>query len=776
MREKTSAAVGSVTERVRQIADIRRVGLTQIGACAAGYIMANSILFGGPAPFGVALSAALPWKFVTPAALGSVIAYLFAVGHVGNITHIAAVMLVIAIKWLLSWSGSRLNEGIASVLCAFLAMSIASFIVLMVGAPTFYHVLSAVAAVFLCSGAAYFFSRTIGCMSAGFSGASRLDISCVVMSFAIIVMGFSSITIAGVSSGRIIAAFVILIAARYGREPGGAVAGITAGIAMGLAGGDFAYTVTAYAFGGLVAGVFGYAGRLPAAASFVIINALAAVFSGADIEAYSAVVEIFVASVAFMAIPNGVIKRLKLLPSVGQSGQNDAARQAIRARVDDISRTLLYIGKTTQEINRRLGGGQRGGGFSEIYPQVVARVCKRCGMRDACWQENRTATMDALADSVRVMRRDGVLGREQTPSYLTRSCCKLDAMINELNAQFRLGISREDVARKARQVRCVVSDQFEGMSMILDDISLDLSTRKMIPADKSRRVRDYFERQSLNPTEVSCYQSSRGETHIELRLPPHQLGRIEKLKMALDLSSLLDVEFDTPILDEGENECLAVFSEKSQFTLTAGAFQISSGKGAICGDAYDILHGGSGRRHLIISDGMGSGGGAAVDSVMATSLIGKLLGVGVGHEAALKMVNSALLIKSGEESLATIDVCTIDLFSGSADFYKAGAAPTYILRDGEPKMVQSTSLPAGILHGVAFEKSSLTLTAGDLIMMVSDGVTTTGTGWLLSELKSLGCEDVQYLCESLAATAAIRRQDNHTDDITVLAVRLDRNS
>ncbi|MCL2069153.1 MAG: SpoIIE family protein phosphatase, partial [Oscillospiraceae bacterium] len=179
------------------------------------------------------------------------------------------------------------------------------------------------------------------------------------------------------------------------------------------------------------------------------------------------------------------------------------------------------------------------------------------------------------------------------------------------------------------------------------------------------------------------------------------------------------------------------------------------------------------RQHLILSDGMGSGGKAAVDSTMATGLIAKLLSVGISHEAALKMVNSALLIKSGEESLATIDVCTIDLFTGKAGFYKAGAAPTYILRAGKAGLVESSSLPAGILHGVAFEKSSLTLGAGDLIMMVSDGVTATGSDWILSEMKSIGAQDVQNLCESIANTAAIRRQDKHSDDITVLAARLD---
>ena len=60
------------------------------------------------------------------------------------------------------------------------------------------------------------------------------------------------------------------------------------------------------------------------------------------------------------------------------------------------------------------------------------------------------------------------------------------------------------------------------------------------------------------------------------------------------------------------------------------------------------------------------------------------------------------------------------------DSYKAGAAPTFLVKNGRAGYVQSDSLPAGILEGAAFEKSSLTLREGDRLVLVSDGVTATG--------------------------------------------------
>ncbi len=80
-------------------------------------------------------------------------------------------------------------------------------------------------------------------------------------------------------------------------------------------------------------------------------------------------------------------------------------------------------------------------------------------------------------------------------------------------------------------------------------------------------------------------------------------------------------------------------------------------------------------------------------------------------------------------------------------------------------------MPAGILRGVSFGHSLLSLEPEDTIIMVSDGVTATGAEWVKAELASLKGDDVQELCEKLAKAAKSRRSDNHEDDITVLAAR-----
>lgn len=121
-----------------------------------------------------------------------------------------------------------------------------------------------------------------------------------------------------------------------------------------------------------------------------------------------------------------------------------------------------------------------------------------------------------------------------------------------------------------------------------------------------------------------------------------------------------------------------------------------------------------------------------MDSAMTTGLLCRLIQAGVGFDAALKMVNSALLVKSGEESLATIDVTQIDLYTGRPTSTRRGQPPSFVVKSGRTGYVESTSLPAGILRGVSFEKSTIGLREGDMVVMVSDGVTATGVDWIPS--------------------------------------------
>lgn len=173
---------------------------------------------------------------------------------------------------------------------------------------------------------------------------------------------------------------------------------------------------------------------------------------------------------------------------------------------------------------------------------------------------------------------------------------------------------------------------------------------------------------------------------------------------------------------------------------------------------------------MLISDGMGTGGRAAVDAALAAGIFPSLIMAGFGENTALKIVNSALLSKSGEESFATLDIVKIDTYTGQAEFFKAGAAASFVRQNGVFKAVEIPSTPPGIFRNVEFQTASLKLSSEDIVLLVSDGALNGDTAWIEKELNSFS-EDItaQEAADKIAAEAKHRRADGHEDDITVVA-------
>ena len=748
--------------------------LAMAGGFLGGILLARSTMFGGISPFGVAFVAGLNGRLAWGSAVGATIGYLLFGDMVSGIRYAAAVILVLALRWLIESLGTvRKYSDIVSAAISFLGLGITGGAFLFFEQPgSGYAIILTVSEAFLGCGAAYFFSRARSAGAAGLSAVSRADISCLVITFCIGLMALSSVFIGGLSLGRVAGVLFILLAAHTYREGGGAAAGICAGASIALTSGDFGYLVGAYALGALAAGLFSQLGKIPTAIAFIAVNTGFSLLNFEFAGANTAIYEAFAASVIFMAIPAGLVARL----GAGMRGQATPGldiQGSLRERLEDYGMALREIGQTTREVSRRLTKLE-GPEQKMITRQVAGKVCDGCAMVGTCWQLRDSQTRQAIDDAVEILRKDGRLDKEKLSKNLLQGCCRLDELTDGIKAGFEAFSIQESTARKVGKVRAVLTEQFEGMADILSEAAERICSPQPFEAEKLARVHECFVRAGLLIQRLNCTLDGFGRMNIELVIPNNQLSKLSRTGLTLDLCAILEADFDLPELSTRETHSTLIFCEKANFALELGAYQLPSGKNRLCGDAYDFIRNKDGCTHLILSDGMGSGGAAAVDSAMACGLLVKLINVGVGHDAALKLVNSALLVKSGEESLATIDVCSFDLFSGKANFYKAGAAPTFILKSGKAGCLEGTSLPAGILHGVAFEKSSLTLHDGDTIVMVSDGVTSTGIDWVRSELGGLREADVQRLCEKLAITAKNRRTDGREDDVTVLAAAVRR--
>ncbi|MDA8145353.1 MAG: SpoIIE family protein phosphatase [Thermaerobacter sp.] len=212
------------------------------------------------------------------------------------------------------------------------------------------------------------------------------------------------------------------------------------------------------------------------------------------------------------------------------------------------------------------------------------------------------------------------------------------------------------------------------------------------------------------------------------------------------------------------------------FEATAAAARRSKEEGAPCGDSY-LLRRLPGRHYLVaLSDGMGVGPRAARQSRSALALLEQLLVAGFTAQVAARTVNSVLLLRSAAEDFATLDLGIVDLADGRLELMKIGAAPSYLWHAGQVGVLRGAAPPVGILGELAPARLGGVLTPGDVLVMVTDGVSEAAGGeeWLSGFLAAAGEDPPQRLAEAVLAAAVAKGSGGPGDDMTVVAVRLER--
>ena len=158
---------------------------------------------------------------------------------------------------------------------------------------------------------------------------------------------------------------------------------------------------------------------------------------------------------------------------------------------------------------------------------------------------------------------------------------------------------------------------------------------------------------------------------------------------------------------------------------------------------------------VILSDGMGTGSEAAKESAEIVGILEKFLRSGADPAVAMKLLNSVMLLRGGDDSwgYATVDLMCVDLFSGETCFYKYGAAPSYVMNSGRIRRIKGETLAAGLNlgDGEAPDLVRMRLRPGSTAVIASDGVIVDeDDGWLKTLLQKSG-EDMKSLAKAISS-------------------------
>ena len=231
---------------------------------------------------------------------------------------------------------------------------------------------------------------------------------------------------------------------------------------------------------------------------------------------------------------------------------------------------------------------------------------------------------------------------------------------------------------------------------------------------------------------------------------------------------------DKIVYDE-QKSCL-IFSAPPKLDAAFGvAYAVKKGE-KVSGDTHSVIRVNEKSFLMALSDGMGSGDYARKVSESAISLIEAFYRAEMPADTVLNVINK-LLSFNRDERFTCIDIAAINLDTGRADFVKIGSPAGIIMREGEIKILESSSLPLGILDTLHPATSTETLKNGDIVVFMSDGITSafpsaTDLYEFLQDFKPL---NPQNLADKILAGALDKTGHEVTDDMTVLCTRIFEN-
>ncbi len=753
--------------------NLQQVALVALWALL-GLIVPRASVYGGMAPFGVGVAAAVSGPGALVVYLATVVGYLLPMGAAFPLRYIAAIAAVGGIRWALSsLPGLSKRAGFAPVL-AFVCTAATGAAMTFVGGTDIYKVLVVMAESLIAGGFAYFMAVAVRLFTdKAVPTLSAQQQAAVVVVGAVALMAIAAVQFSGISPGRIIAVVLVLLLARCGKEQGGAIAGVVLGVAMALASPDRLVLAAAYAFGGLMAGIFARLGKFAAAGAFLVSNMIVFMITATDLLIVANIYEVLGGGVIFVALPKAVDRKINRFFVRGRDiPAVEGLRRSVVMRLDCAAKAMDEVATTVDSVSHKLAG-LSAPDLGSVYRSVSDSICRSCGLRMYCWESCFSDTMSSFNDLTPILREKGRVEKSQVGGHLARHCGRLDEITKRVTSGYGEHLVRESAWRRLSEIRTVLTDQFAGMAELLDELSDNFDGADPVDTEAAARVMAVCEDHGLLVEDAICFVNRSGRMTVEILASDAGI-KLRQSRWFRDICDACGREFDHPVTARLGDAVKISLSEKPTYTLKLGSAQLCCGKEKLCGDAFETFADGAGKQYVVLSDGMGSGGRAAVDGAMAVGLTARLLKAGFGQDSVLRLVNSALMVKAGDESLATLDIATVDLFSGRFESLKAGAAVSLLRSMGRVSRIERSSLPIGILKDVHFERSHDTLVDGDILLLMSDGVVSEGIAWVEEMLRDFDAtkSSMDRLAEEIATAARHRQQDTREDDITVVAMQV----
>ena len=721
-------------------------------------------ILGFPSSMNVAV-AVLSGGNVIPAFLGSVLAYFLTGTLSDGIIQVCSMLIIASIKFIVPMGEGKNDPIFLSLVTTGTLMLFSCVMSVAVPSDTYTASLRMISAL-LC-GCVVFIARSIQCRKENcgvfdLTGVNGIFLSLI---YIIIICTLTSVPIPVLNLGRILGTLCMLLAVRKYKNVGGAVVGALTTCGVLLCVPALARNTLLLATSGLICGIFLQLGNLLMILIFLIVSLISMVAMGINGDTFSMFADLLAGAMLYIALPMPLVKKLAKRV-VGVKNTADIVGQTTSSKLNFASQTLKGIRGQLNMVTAAIDKKQKQQSLSE---NVKLRVCEGCDLIDVCALREKEMSK-AFKKLEEIIEEYNCISVNDVRKTLP-ACTNGKLMCDTFNSVYSEMLSEKSNNIKIREMREFLTEQLFSMENMLNDLSFRVGQVRSVDSALSAAVREYFSNLGYPNAKACVYVDEELCQRVEVFLTADFKGDL--VRVTASISEIIEYDLDLPVIVKADKLTKLSFAEVPKFEVEVQSFTASS-SGEYSGDSFEVFELNGNEKYAILSDGMGTGKRARLDSVFSVSLVTRLLSSGLSMSTAHKMINSMLRVKGWEESFATLDLLKIDLSCGSAEFLKSGAADSYLCRDGGIKVIKGKSFPAGILPDCPPDMINLKLFDGDIILMMSDGVESSAAKELArfaAPSSKLKLEDIASKLGSLAMSI---ENGKKRDDITIILFKINK--
>lgn len=413
--------------------------------------------------------------------------------------------------------------------------------------------------------------------------------------------------------------------------------------------------------------------------------------------------------------------------------------------------------------------------YGRMQNELTGKLCLSCDACALCWERENTPIYEALPQLIHEIMEKGRATKEQQ-EQLAKCCKRSRDMVAEAVRVFeRVALNRAWYNRLLEN-RQTIAEQLDAMAYIMQDcakeeVLLDAKEKGMLSD-----IRYHAKNSGILVEQLHLYESVDG--HYKLMAQMHSKNGCVSVKTFLNLIGRI---LGRRMRIMGETKTFVskepvefTFLEDTKFRSVQGIERRKKDGAYVSGDNFSILELENGNFLMGLSDGMGSGSTACKESELVLDLVERFLEAGFSMETAIRMMNSAMVLKGEADLFSTVDLCNIDLYNGKASFFKIGAAASFLKRDGEVSCFSSRTLPVGVGNNPEVDKVEMNLKNGDFVVMVTDGVleylhVPKPEETMQEIIESIDCRHPGVLVKKIMERVLLYTGGKVQDDMTILA-------